>query len=87
MCSFISFENLPLIEFKVDPKIAHRKVLELLYSDKSKNRKKARKDKDDGWSETNIDNANMLNFAQSSMGEDFENSPFFEKLNEIFEMQ
>ena len=45
MCSFISFENLPLIEFKVDPKIAHRKVLELLYSDKSKNRKKARKDK------------------------------------------
>jgi len=45
MCSFISFENLPLIEFKVDPKIAHRKVLELLYSDKSKNRKKVRKDK------------------------------------------
>ena len=45
MCSFISFENLPLIEFKVDPKIPHRKVIELLYSDKSKNKKKTKKDK------------------------------------------
>ncbi len=34
--SFISFENLPLVEFKVDPKITHQRVIELLYSDKSK---------------------------------------------------
>lgn len=34
--SFISFENLPLVEFKVDPKIPHSKVVEYLYTDKSK---------------------------------------------------
>lgn len=34
--SMMSFDNLPLVEFKVDPKLNHRKVIELLYSDKSK---------------------------------------------------
>lgn len=31
----MSFENLPLVEFKVEPNIPHNKVVELLYSDKS----------------------------------------------------
>ena len=42
--SFLSFENLPLVEFKVDPSISHSKVSQLLYSEKpakqTKNKKK-----------------------------------------------
>ena len=44
--SFICFDNLPLVEFKVDPKLSHRKVLELLYSDKSKLPKQKKKKKE-----------------------------------------
>jgi hypothetical protein len=43
--SFISFDNLPLVEFKVDPKLNHKKVLELLNSDKSKLPKPKKKKK------------------------------------------
>jgi intraflagellar transport protein 122 len=44
VASFLSFENLPLVEFKVDPSISPNKVLELLNSDKpSKPLKKKKK--------------------------------------------
>jgi hypothetical protein len=36
--SAISFENLPLIEFKVSEKLNHRTVLELLNSPKTKDK-------------------------------------------------
>ena len=35
--SFISFENLPLVEFKVSPQITHQKVIELINSEKDPN--------------------------------------------------
>ncbi len=41
--SFINFDNVPLVEFKVDPKITHRKVIELLHSEKPKIQKKKKK--------------------------------------------
>lgn len=41
--SAISFENLPLIEFKVSEKLNHRTVLELLNSPKTKDKTKPKK--------------------------------------------
>ncbi|EGR29567.1 intraflagellar transport protein, putative [Ichthyophthirius multifiliis] len=85
---FLSFENLPVVEFKVNQNINHKKVIELINSDKSKIPKTQKKKKvDDGWQENNLGDQQVLTFNQSPNKNNVENSAFIDKLQEIFEMQ
>ncbi|KAL4432520.1 hypothetical protein ABPG74_013374 [Tetrahymena malaccensis] len=87
---FISFENLPLVEFKLDPKITHKRFIELINSDKSKTQPNKKKKKaNDGWQESHQGDQQVLTFNNSPQkgGNDNESSPFLDKLTEVFEIQ
>lgn len=56
--SFLSFETSPVVEFKLQKGITHKKFIEILNSDKSAQLKtKKIKHQDDGWTESR--NANQ----------------------------
>jgi hypothetical protein len=61
--SLVSFEVLTFVEFKVKTGISHAKVMELINSENTSN-KKAKKGtkKDDGWNETKSDKQQVLAF-------------------------
>lgn len=60
--SFVSFEVLPLVEFKVEPGISHAKVMELLNSEKAPRKAKKGAKQSDGWNESKNEKQQVLAF-------------------------
>jgi|LakMenEpi03Aug12_release.lakeMendotaPanAssembly.Ray.scaffolds.fasta_scaffold1755995_1 hypothetical protein len=60
--SFMSYEVLPLIEFRPAPGLAHAKVMDLLNSEKRDSGKKKTK-QGDGWNQQIGSNQQVLSFG------------------------
>ena len=62
--SFMSYEVLPMIEFKPAPGLTHSKVMDLLSSEKKEGgRRKSKNDKGDGWNQQVGTNQQVLSFG------------------------
>eukprot|EP01015_Nassula_variabilis_P027616 TRINITY_DN5689_c0_g1_i7.p1 TRINITY_DN5689_c0_g1~~TRINITY_DN5689_c0_g1_i7.p1 ORF type:complete len:205 (+),score=33.49 TRINITY_DN5689_c0_g1_i7:66-680(+) len=85
--SSVSFDVLPLVEFKLSDDLSHSKFLELISGEKSSAPKKKKKtQEDDGWNEANFGNEQVLTFNKGG-NDDGEITPFIQKMNETQEMQ
>jgi len=80
--SFISFENLPLVEFKLDKGMTHRKFMELLNTKQDGDSPGRRKHED--ATETTYGNQQTLTLHQHN---DMDSTPFIDKMNQVCEMQ
>lgn len=87
--SFVSFETLPLVEFKLEKGITHKKFIEILNSDKSTQPKtKKIKPQDDGWTESRHSNQQSLQIHNSGNHDIEEDStPFLDRMNDVCEQQ
>jgi len=81
--SSISFENLPLVEFKLDKGMTHRKFMELLSTKQDGDATGRRKHED--ATETLYGNQQTLTLHQHNS--DADSTPFIDKMNQVCEMQ